>query len=99
LIPQARHGGKGVWAFAVVGSKFDGTGLEKVQIGQTQVALLAGAGSDGGRWKGLSARRAGEAVALLEGVDNPATCLFCVDNRVEGFGTNVILEEDFKNPA
>jgi hypothetical protein len=98
-MPQARHGGNGVWALAVVGSKFDGTGLEKVQMGQTQVALFAGAGSDGGRWKGLSVRRAGEAVALLEGGDNPAACLFCVDNRVEGFGTNVILAEDFKNPA
>lgn len=68
-------------------------------MGQTQVALLAGAGSGGGRWKGLSAREAGDAVALLEGVLSPAICLFCVDDRFEGFGTNVILAEDFKNPA
>jgi hypothetical protein len=98
-MPQARHGGNGVWALAVVGSKFDGTGFEKLQMGQTQVALFAGTGSDGGRWKGLSVRRAGEAVALLEGVDNPAICLFCVANRFEGLGTSVILGEDFKNPA
>ncbi len=77
----------------------EGTGFEKVQIGQTQVAVFAGAGSDGGKWKGLSVRRAGEAVALLEGVVNPAICLFCVDDRFEGFGTNVIFGEDFKNPA
>lgn len=28
LIPQARHGGKGVWAFAEAGSKLEGTGFE-----------------------------------------------------------------------
>jgi hypothetical protein len=98
-MPQARHGGNGVCALAVCGSKLDGTGFEKVQMGQTQVALVAGAGSDGGRWKGLSVRRAGEAFALLEGVVNPAACLFCVDGRFEGFGTKVIFGEDFKNPA
>lgn len=47
LMPQARHGGNGVWMFAVVGSKLDGTGFEKVQMVQTQVAALAGSG--GGR--------------------------------------------------
>lgn len=47
LMPQARHGGSGVCMFAVVGSKFDGTGLEKLQMVQTQVAALAGSG--GGR--------------------------------------------------
>lgn len=45
LIPQARHGGKGVRALASVGSKFEGTGLENVHIVQTHVALLAGGGS------------------------------------------------------
>ena len=68
-------------------------------MGQTQVALFAGAGSDGGKWKGLSVRKAGEAVALLEGVVSPVMCLFCVDDRFEGFGTSVILGDDFKNPA
>ena len=43
FIPHARHGGSGVWAFAVAGSKFDGTGLENEQIGHIQVALVAGA--------------------------------------------------------
>lgn len=41
LIPQARHGGKGVWAFAVVGSKLEGTGFGKLQMVHTQVAVLA----------------------------------------------------------
>jgi len=49
LIPQARHGGRGVWIVAVAGSKFEGTGFENVQIGQTHVALLAATGSEGGR--------------------------------------------------
>lgn len=39
MIPQAKHGGNGVFAFAVPGSKFEGTGLEKEQIGQIHVAL------------------------------------------------------------
>lgn len=38
-MPQARHGGKGVFALAALGSKFEGTGLENEQIGQIQVAL------------------------------------------------------------
>jgi hypothetical protein len=68
-------------------------------MGQTQVAFLAGAGSDGGRWNGISVCRAGDAVALREGVANPAICLFCVEDRLEGFGTSVIFGEDFKKPA
>jgi hypothetical protein len=48
VIPQARHGASGVCAFAVVGSKFDGTGLEKVQMGHTQVAFSAGTGAGAG---------------------------------------------------
>lgn len=49
FIPQAKHGGKGVCMEAVEASKFVGTGLENVHMGQTQVAVLAGAGSGGGR--------------------------------------------------
>lgn len=48
-MPQARHGGRGVCALAVVGSKLEGTGLEKVHIGQIHVAVLTGAGSELGR--------------------------------------------------
>lgn len=40
LIPHARHGGKCVEALAVAGSKLDGIGFEKEQIGQIQVALI-----------------------------------------------------------
>lgn len=40
LIPHARHGGRLIVAVAVAGSKFEGTGLEKVHIGQIQVALI-----------------------------------------------------------
>jgi hypothetical protein len=36
-MPQARHGGNGNEEFAFEESKFDGTGLEKEQIGQTHV--------------------------------------------------------------
>lgn len=47
LMPHARHGGRGVFAVAVAGSKLDGTGLEKEHIGQTQVAFT-GLGEVGG---------------------------------------------------
>jgi hypothetical protein len=50
LIPQFRHGGRGVDALAVVRSKFDGTGLPKEQMGQIHVALGGlGVDIDGGR--------------------------------------------------
>jgi hypothetical protein len=38
LIPHDKHGGSGVCAFADVGSKFEGIGLGKLHIVQTQVA-------------------------------------------------------------
>jgi hypothetical protein len=46
LMPHDRHGGKGVYVFAVPGSKLAGTGLEKLQIVHTQVVLASG-GSTG----------------------------------------------------
>lgn len=62
-MPHARHGGSGVRAFAVAGSKFDGTGLEKEHIGQTHVAL-----TDGAAGAGLP-RRSGVLLALLAVVE------------------------------
>lgn len=49
FIPQAKHGANGLCALAVAGSKFEGTGFEKEQIGQIHVAELAGVGSGVGR--------------------------------------------------
>jgi hypothetical protein len=49
LIPQARQGANGVCSSEVCGSKFEGTGFEKEQIGHIQVAVLAAAGSGVGR--------------------------------------------------
>jgi len=48
FIPHAKQGDNGVCAFAVAGSKLDGTGLEKVQMGHIHVALDAGAGAGDG---------------------------------------------------
>jgi hypothetical protein len=42
LIPQARHGGRGVLSLAVVGSKLEGTGFERLHIVHTQVAVVIG---------------------------------------------------------
>lgn len=55
LIPHAKQGGSGVCAFAVAGSKLEGTGFEKLQMVQTHVAELTGA-STGGVRPGLSVR-------------------------------------------
>jgi len=41
LMPHVRQGGIGNDSEATVGSKFDGTGLVKVHIGQIQLAELA----------------------------------------------------------
>lgn len=49
LMPHARQGDNGVCAFAVAGSKFDGTGFEKEQIGQIHVALASRGGAGDGR--------------------------------------------------
>lgn len=66
LIPQARHGGIGVRE-ASAGSKLDGTGLEKEQIGQTQDAVIDGAGAGLFRRSGLD----DEGLWAATGVDRP----------------------------
>ena len=69
LIPQAKHGGTGVCALAVDGSKFVGNGFEKEQIGHIQVlgleSVLFEADAKGVR--GLSPRGTGDAVELRDG--------------------------------
>lgn len=85
--------------FAVAGSKFDGTGFEKLQIVQTHVAVLAGGGSAGAALSGLSERGNGDAAPLLDGID-PIPCeRDCKDDNFGGLGISVIFAEDFKNPA
>lgn len=44
LMPHVRQGGIGNDSEATAGSKLDGTGLVKVQIGQTQLAGFAANG-------------------------------------------------------
>ena len=70
MTPQVTHAGRGVFEFAVVGSKFAGTGLEKEQIVQTHVAVLdlGLLDADPGFEKGLAPRCTGDAVELREGV-------------------------------
>lgn len=99
LMPHAKHGASGVWALAVAGSKFEGTGLEKEHIGHIHVPALIGDDSAVGRWNGLSARDSGDAVALLEGVARLVRLRCWIDDRFDGFGTSVILAEDFIKPA
>jgi hypothetical protein len=96
LMPQAKQGGNGVWALAVEGSKFDGTGLGKLQMVQTQVAVLAGAGSTGGALLGLSVRVAGEEVPLPGA--SPGDRGWS-DERFVALGIRVILAEDLRKPA
>lgn len=95
LIPQARHGGRGVWAFAAAGSKFEGTGLEKLHMVQTHVADVTGSGGSLGEPSGW-----GEAAEPLR--QRAATldaAWVRAEERLGGFGTIVILADDFRKPA
>lgn len=96
LMPHDRHGGSGVWALAVEGSKLEGTGFEKLQIVHTHVVALAGGGSTGGGRMGLSFRRPGDAVPLpgaKPGDRGPR------EDRLSAFGMRVTLADDLRNPA
>jgi hypothetical protein len=61
LMPQAKHGGSGNDSVAIVGSKFEGTGFEKEQMGQTHVPATTGdgAGETAGARNGLAEREPG----------------------------------------
>ena len=72
LMPHAWHGGIGVLALAVAGSKLGGTGLEKVQMIQIHVALLGCGAAAFGICHGLPLRWFGEEVELRGG-DPPFT--------------------------
>jgi hypothetical protein len=87
LIPQAKHGGIGV-RDASAGSKLDGTGFEKEQIGHTQDALIDGGGAGLFRRSGEPDEGLGAAGAL-----NPRESWFA------GLGKRVILGEDLRKPA
>lgn len=71
FIPQARHGGRGVLSFAVLGSKLDGTGFEKEQIGHIQVAFgsLTGAGEGAAARPGVEYRLGGVELSKLPGLE------------------------------
>ena len=66
LTPQVTHAGRGVFAFAVAGSKFVGNGLENEQIVQTHVAEfgLGVLDPDAVLERGLAPRFTGDAVEL-----------------------------------
>lgn len=87
LMPHAKQGGMGVRE-ARAGSKLDGTGFEKEQMGHTQVAL-AGAGARAGAGGGTG-------LAWRGGVDGAET------PRVRyraGLGNRVILADEVRKPA
>lgn len=99
-MPHARHGGSGVCALAEAGSKLDGTGLEKLQMVHTHVAVLAGDGSTGAGLRGLAERGAGEAVVLF--LEEAVPWAGDLDGNAEplvGFGISVTFGEDLRKPA
>lgn len=99
LIPHAKHGGSGVCAFAVAGSKFEGTGFEYVHIVQTQVADVVGDGStDAGR-EGVLDCGMGDAKLFLGEPEPTAGDLDWSEARFEGLGIKVTLGEDLRKPA
>lgn len=99
LIPHARHGGRGVRALAVAGSKLEGTGFEKLQMVQTHVAELAGGGSAGAGLRGLSDRGTGELLLSLGDPVPAAGDLDWSEERLVGLGITVTLAEDLRKPA
>lgn len=94
LMPHARQGGRGVCGLAVAGSKLEGTGLEKLQMVQTQVAAVEGDGSGGAGCSGLSDDDGGSGEAVPTAGD-----LDCCDERLAGFGMSVTFGDDLRNPA
>ncbi len=101
-MPHARHGGNGVCAFAVAGSKFVGTGFENEHIGQIQVAVVIGGAGEGAKGRaGLPYRRGGVEVGL--NLELPPTAWIgprgVREAPFEGFGYRVILGEDFRKRA
>ena len=70
MIPHAKHGGRGVFDFAVEASKLFGNGLEYEHIGHTQVVVCGRRLLDVGG-KGEPVRGAGDEVPLREG-ERPA---------------------------
>lgn len=99
LIPHAKQGGRGVRALAVAGSKFEGTGFEKLQMVQTHVAELAGEGSTAAGLRGLSDRGTGEELLSLGEPVPVAGDLDCKEERFVGLGIKVTLAEDLRKPA
>jgi len=77
----------------------DGTGFEKVQIVQTQVAVLAGVGSMDAALSGLPERGRGDAAPVREGLGTRAGERDCREARFVTFGIKVIFADDFRNPA
>jgi hypothetical protein len=80
-----------------VGSKFEGTGLEKLHMVQTHVAVVTDFGSGGGLG---DASGRGEAVEPFHWEDPVVDVVRArLEERLGGFGMRVILAEDFKKPA
>lgn len=91
-----------MWAFAVAGSKFDGTGFEKLHMVHTHVAVLAGDGSTGAGRNGLDIRGAGDELFVILGEPFPASVAGDLDwseERLFGLGMTVTLGEDLRKPA
>ena len=104
LMPQARHGGSGKASVAIVGSKFEGTGFEKEQMGHTQVPLTtgAGAGETAGARIGLAEREPGveEDTTRWNCGDCGAPALVIEPNPLlSGLGNKVTLADDLRKPA
>lgn len=86
LIPQARHGGRGVEALALPGSKVGGTGLEKEQIGHIQVAFDGGVLEIRDRWNGLLVLETGDEEELSAEVVLVSKCRNDACTCLTGFG-------------
>lgn len=90
-------------AVAVEGSKLEGTGFEKVQIVQTQVAEVVGVGSTGGAryWLSLGCDEFRFVVPfpVRDGNELSAGDRGWREARLATLGTSVIFADDLRKPA
>lgn len=102
-MPHVRHGGIGNADVAFAASKFEGTGFEKEQIGQTQVPVESLGETAALGVKGLLVRVTGddndEGYVLGVGVEKSPERRREPTSALEALGNKVIFAEDLRNPA
>lgn len=96
-MPHDRHGGICVCAFSDSGSKLDGTGFEKLQMGHTHVAAAVGGGPR--RAVPLPVPRGEPELLRARPGPTPEADRVCSEDRFAGLGKRVTFGDDLMKPA